>query len=78
MYNCFVCVELLFAMNITHVFGVLMVLKVLFLTETINAYDQVRTSQLIEKSSLINRSDIWPDIVLRLGATTLHGQLYGS
>lgn len=65
-------------MNITHVFRVLMVMKVLFLAETINAYNQVRTSQLIEKTLLISRLEIWPYIVLRLGRTTLHGQLYGS
>ena len=75
---CVEVLELLSAMNITQVFGVLMVMKVLFLAGISNAYDQVRTSQLTEKKLLINMSDIWPDIVLRLGPTSLRGPLYGS
>lgn len=65
-------------MNITYVLSVLMAMKVLFLAETINAYDQVRISQWTEKKLLINRLDIWLDIILRLGSTMLYGQLYGS
>lgn len=40
---CVESLELLFAMNISRFPSVLMVMKVLFLAETINAYDQVRT-----------------------------------
>jgi hypothetical protein len=50
------CAELLFAMNITHVSNVFVLLKVLFLVETIKAYDQVRTSPLTDKMLLMNRA----------------------